>query len=163
MIPPTRVHRLIYGKESPPTKDQELVYRKEGVRGISFHGRDHKIFETTLALALSQAYEPKKDEYGKVFLFAPVKDQEWVFEQIGRIAFDLTKRVRTYITKDNTEEGKKLLQWMRRWIETIHVGAPITWGKIYPPDHWVSYGHRILDPVPTWIREALWVQDDHHG
>jgi hypothetical protein len=139
------------------TNYQVRVYGSPRVRAISTTEADVERVRAALVLALHQGFDPIRRDFHRVNFFVPPLRRGWVVAQVGAMAEDLTKRIRSEqaASPEAKEQGIKVLRVLREWIQKLHFPGEGTAWPALAPEHWVAFGYTEKDPIPSWVKIAL--------
>jgi len=144
------VHEIFVG--TTLTSQQNALYESAFGRGFSTKNPEPSLVDATLVLALSMAKGDGEGVYSKVLIYAPSNLHKMVFEQIHKLAVNLTIRVSSY---KQLERKKKSMEVARNWLEVLMVGAPKLGDLSEEPERWVAIGYSKDDLLPDWLKKAL--------
>jgi hypothetical protein len=144
MLTPEK-HLLLLNKKA--TSKQIHLYNKfPEYRGFSDLTLDTDIIEAVLILALTCG-----GPTDRVFVFTPISNIEWVisqFDQISKVMFKECKRL---------DDPKKMAQsYMVLFKKVVVLGKLLQLEK--EPEHWVSFGFTIDNPIPSWLKQKLIIE-----
>lgn len=145
-IPAAEWHRTMLGLE--PTEQQSKLYNSyPKYRGIADPALDPKVAEAILILALSSGFAQDK-----VLVLAPLSHEKWVLSQVNQLVVQTFQHCKMRTLDQAKREIAAYTQLFKKLQLT---GRLLQLPK--EPQHWVSFGFTLQDPLPEWMRPRLLV------
>ena len=140
------LHESFLG-DTPGQEAQSLYQVYPLSKGFSDRTNAVDRFEAVFVLALAQTMPMGNSKLHKTMLFVAAPTEGWAVKQMQRIAGVIFGRLK----EDGNTIAAKL---MGQAFNHLMMGKFVL-QVAEEPERWASFGFRVADPVPDWMRKSL--------